>query len=175
MRNLTERPDPLNESRGFYRTLPLMAGGPRLLRHTGRWKTAVWLSLAAVAISTGVRWSSTDRPLAGDGANQHLIAQPPAEETGCFGLSTHEPRFSPQPALTTHIKRRRPSRRRPELTRMVAEGSERHLSRFPIPRLTTVRASTANLAFQVFRGLHHTERAGITSSWSASAPPTPES
>ena len=175
MRNLTGRPDPLERSRGFSGSLRWTARVTGPLRSTGAWRGLIWLGMAAVGIS-GCAWSpSFDSSLVGDGANPHFVAQPSGVETERSGLSADTTRSFPRPSFTGHIKTCRPARWRTEPTRMVAEGSEKHLVRPATPRQATVRAATVNLAFQEFRALHHTERAGMTSSWSAAAPPTGQS
>jgi len=175
MRNLAAKPDSLNESRGFSRSLPWRAWGPGSLRPTGKWRGLAWLALALAGISSCTWWLSFDRSPLGDSANPHSIAQPSAVETGRSALFAHATHSFPRPSYTTHIKRRRPSRWRPEPTRMVADGRKEHPFRPSTPRQATVRAGTANLAFQEFRALHQAERAGMTSSWSAAAPPTAQS
>ena len=164
MRNLAERPGSLKESREFSRSLPWRARGPA---PTVEWRGLAWLVLGLAGIS-GCAWSpSFERSPVGGSASPHSLTQPAAVETGRSGLPTYATRSFPRPSFSTHIKRPRPSRRRPETARMVAEGIGKHIFRPSAPRHATVRAGTVNLAFQEFHGLHHTERAGLTSSWSA--------
>lgn len=168
-------PDRLNESRGCCRPLYWTAAGAGSLRSTGKWRAVICLALASAAISTGVWWRASDRSPPGGSENQHSIAQPVAVETERSGLFTHATRGSSHPFFTTHIKRRRPSRRQPGSLIVLVRGDEGPLFRFPTVERATVRASAANRAFQGFRAVHHAERAGMTSSWSSAAPPPGQS